>query len=84
MSKITQADPIRQADGPPYRAIHRDGHSGEWLVASGTPAAPGPAVLTGFKTEKHAQEAADTLNGLEPDGRTDEVLGRMLLRPRFD
>lgn len=37
-----------------------------------------PAILAGFKTEARAQEAADTLNELEPSGQGDEVLQRML------
>ena len=81
MTQATDPDLPRQPGGPPYRAMHRGGHPGEWLVASGTPDAPGPAVLTGFKTEKHAQEAADTLNGLDLDGPTDRVLVRMFNKP---
>ena len=44
----------------------------------GTDGAPDPTILVGLATEAHAQEAADTLNGLVDNGREDEVLGRML------
>ena len=75
MSRAKPRNAIPVSYNGPYRAFPNDQSTGGWLVASGTPDAPSRAVLTGFKTEKHAQEAADTLNGLEPDGRTDEGVG---------
>ena len=83
MPNATDTDPASQAAATTYRPVRGGREPNEWVVIAGPLGTTGPAVLAGFKTEKHAQEAADTLNSLELDERrTDEVLGQMLGTPR--
>ena len=75
---LTGTDPSSQDGGPPYRPVQRAGLPDEWVVVSGPANEPGPAVLMGLKSEKHAQEAANTLNDLRDSPRENEVLRQML------